>query len=119
MPKARRIISHAVQHAGEMEAPGPVPVVALMERRKAEQEAKAERESSDVIGKMRARGFQLVTRLDTGEGVFVREERVTALHVQLPADLYQRLDAECRRREVSKKTIVVEALERLLEVPTG
>jgi hypothetical protein len=84
-------------------------------RRRTVLEAEADRESADVIAKMRSRGFKLVTRLDTGEGVFVREENVTALHVQLPAPLYRRLEAECRRREASKKRVVVEALERLLD----
>jgi hypothetical protein len=73
-----------------------------------------ERESADAIAKMRAKGYRLVTRLDTGEGVFVRDEPIVALHVQLPRELYQRLDAACREREISKKTLVCKALDRYL-----
>ncbi len=81
---------------------------------RAELEALAERESADTVARMRSRGYRLVTRLDTGEGVFVRDSEVTALHVQLPSELYRRLDEECSRRNASKKKVVVEALERYL-----
>ena len=43
-----------------------------------------ERESEEVISKMRVKGYRLATRLETGEGVFVRETKVVPLHVQLP-----------------------------------
>ena len=46
--------------------------------------------------------------------MFVRDDDVVGLHVQIPAALYKRLDAECKRRETSKKKLVVEALERSL-----
>jgi hypothetical protein len=81
----------------------------------AELRALVERESADAIAKMRAKGYKLVSRLESGEGVFVREDDVVALHVQLPRSLYRRLDAECSNREVSKKRIVVEALERYFD----
>jgi hypothetical protein len=86
---------------------------------RAQLEALVKRESADAIARMRARGFRLVTRLDTGEGVFVRDDEVVGLHVQLPAELYRRLDQECRRREISKKKLVVEALEQHLGTATG
>ncbi|MHC4947457.1 MAG: hypothetical protein ACYTG1_04250 [Planctomycetota bacterium] len=72
--------------------------------------ALVERESADAIAKMRAKGYTLVTRLDTGEGIFVREDDVVGLHVQLPRSLYRRIETECKRREISKKKVVVEAL---------
>jgi hypothetical protein len=77
-------------------------------------EARAERESAETIAKMKAKGYRLVTRLDSGEGVFVRDDDVVGLHVQLPAALYKKLDAECRRRESSKRKVVCEALEQFL-----
>ena len=76
--------------------------------------ALVERESAETIAKMRAKGYKLATRLDSGEGVFVREDNYVGLHVQLPSAVYKRLEAECRRREISKKKAVVEALENYL-----
>ena len=84
-------------------------------RARARLEKAAESESADAIAKMQARGYRLVTRLETGEGVFVRDEQVVGLHVQLPSALYRKLDAECRRREVSKRRLVCEALEQHFE----
>lgn len=83
--------------------------------RRARLEALVEHESAETIAKMRAKGYRLVTRLDSGEGVFVREDPVVALHVQLPRELYRRLELECRHREISKKRLVCDALERHLE----
>jgi hypothetical protein len=80
-------------------------------------EALVERESADSIAKMRAKGYTLATRLDSGEGVFVREDDAVGLHVQVPRSLYRRLEAECRRREISKKRVVMEALEEHLDRP--
>ena len=74
----------------------------------------AERESAETIAKMRAKGYKLATRLDGGEGVFVREDHAVGLHVQLPTALYKRLEAECKRRDISKKKAVVEALDTYL-----
>jgi len=74
-----------------------------------------EQESAETMARMRAKGYRLVTRLETGEGVFVRDDPVVALHVQLPRELYRRLEAECRRRESSKKKLVCEALTRYLD----
>ena len=72
------------------------------------------RHGAETIDKMRAKGYELVTCLETGEGVFVRDEAVVGLHIQLPEQLYRRLDAECRRRETTKRSVVVEALEKHL-----
>lgn len=71
-------------------------------------------EAGPAIARMRSKGFELVTCLDTGEGVFVCEADVVSLHIQLPQPLYQRLADECERREASKRSLVVEALEGLL-----
>lgn len=81
---------------------------------KAELRAVLERESTETVRQMRAKGWKLATELDTGEGVFVRERDVVALHVQLPAALYKRLDAECRTREISKRELVTTAIEQYL-----
>jgi hypothetical protein len=77
--------------------------------------ARADREASGTIDKMESKGFRLAARLETGEGVFVRDEEVVALHVQLPQRLYERLAKESARRETSKRQIVIEALEKLLD----
>jgi hypothetical protein len=89
-------------------------VAAAGDDARAELEKLVDHESADAVAKMRAKGYRLVTRLESGEGVFVRDQDVVALHVQLPSALYRRLESECRRREVSKKRVVVEALERHL-----
>lgn len=75
----------------------------------------AEQEAEAVIAKMHEKGYRLVTRLETGEGVFVRDDDLAALHIQLPAALYRKLDAECRLRETTKRRLVIAALERYLE----
>ena len=75
----------------------------------------ADAEAAVVIARMEDRGYRLLTRLETGEGVFVRDEDVVGLHVQLPGDLYRRLDAECRSRGATKREVVVRALRAHLE----
>ena len=78
---------------------------------KAELATLIERESAPEIARMVAKGYVLATKLETGEGVFVREQDVAALHIQLSNSLYRQLDTECRRREVTKRAVVTEALE--------
>lgn len=85
------------------------------DRTKEELAALVEREASPVIEKMQAKGYSLVTRLDTGEGVFVRENDVVGLHIQLPTSVYQKLEAECHRRETTKRNIVISALEQYFQ----
>jgi hypothetical protein len=77
------------------------------------------REGAATIAKMRAKGYDLVSCLATGEGVFVREDHVVGLHIQLPAALYRRLDRECRQQGVTKRSFVVTALERSLPTAPG
>ena len=77
-------------------------------------EALAEQEARYEIARQRDKGWKLVTRLETGEGVFVRDDDVVGLHIQLPTALYKRLDAECLRRETTKRQVVTMALERYL-----
>ena len=81
---------------------------------KAELDALAEQEARYEIARQRDKGWKLVTRLETGEGVFVRDDDVVGLHIQLPTALYKRLDVECDRRETTKRQIVTMALERFL-----
>lgn len=81
---------------------------------RSELQAALKREADDTIKKMRAKGWKLATQLDSGEGVFVREHDVVGLHIQLPSALYKRLDAECRRLEISKRQLVTTAIERHL-----
>lgn len=75
----------------------------------------AEQEASYEIARQREKGWQLVTRLETGEGVFVRDNDVVGLHIQLPTALFKRLDAESKRREVTKRQLVIGALEKYLD----
>ncbi|MGE5182381.1 MAG: hypothetical protein ACM31C_09985 [Acidobacteriota bacterium] len=75
----------------------------------------AEQEASYEIARQRDKGWQLVTRLDTGEGVFVRDNDVVGLHIQLPTALAKRLDTEAKRREVTKRQLVIGALEKYLD----
>lgn len=81
---------------------------------KTELVALAEQEASYEIARLREKGWKLVTRLDSGEGVFVRDDDVVGLHIQLPTALYKRLDVECSRREITKRQLVTVALERFL-----
>ncbi len=75
----------------------------------------AEREAEQTIAKMQAKGYRLVTQLDGGEGVFVKDDDVVGLHVQLPSAVYKRLEAECNRRDTTKRNLVIAALESYLE----
>lgn len=78
-------------------------------------EALADYESRHEIARQRDKGWKLVTKLETGEGVFVRDDDVVGLHIQLPTALYKRLDAEADRRETTKRQMVTAALERYLD----
>jgi hypothetical protein len=78
-------------------------------------EKKAEEEARYEIERQREKGWKLVTRLETGEGVFVRDDDVVGLHIQLPSALYRRLDVEAHHREVTKRQIVIAALEHYLQ----
>jgi hypothetical protein len=84
-------------------------------KQRAHLEALAEHEARDEIARQRDKGWELVTRLDTGEGVFVRDDDVVGLHIQLPSALYRRLDTESARRETTKRQMVIVALERYLK----
>jgi hypothetical protein len=83
-----------------------------------ELETLAEYESRHEIARQRDKGWKLVTRLETGEGVFVRDDDVVGLHIQLPTALYKRLDTEADRRETTKRQMVIAALERYLDDST-
>ncbi len=82
---------------------------------KAELEKLTELESREEVARQRDKGWKLVTRLDTGEGVFVRDDDVVGLHIQLPTALYKRLDTEAAHRETTKRHLVIAALERYLD----
>src|SRR5678816_1494635 len=71
----------------------------------------AEQEATYEIERQHEKGWKLISRLDTGEGVFVRDDDIVGLHIQLPTSLYKRLDAECERREMTKRQLVMMALE--------
>jgi hypothetical protein len=75
----------------------------------------AELEAKQEIARQTEKGWKLVTRLDTGEGVFVRDDDVVGLHIQLPGPLYKRLATESARRETTKRQMVIVALERYLQ----
>src|SRR5262245_56055446 len=83
-----------------------------------ELEELAEQEARYEIARLRDRGWKLVTRLETGEGVFVRDDDIVGLHIQLPTALYKRLDAECAKREMTKRHLVTLALERFFAETT-
>jgi len=74
----------------------------------------ADQESRLEIVRQQEKGWRLATRLDTGEGVFVRDDDLVGLHIQLPGALYKRLDAEADKRETTKRNMVIVALERYL-----
>ena len=82
---------------------------------KAQLETLADYESRQEIAKQRDKGWKLVTKLETGEGVFVRDDDVVGLHIQLPSALYKRLDAQSNQRETTKRQMVIAALERYLD----
>jgi|GEM_PF-3191853 len=75
----------------------------------------AELEAKQEIASQTEKGWKLVTRLDTGEGVFVRDDDIVGLHIQLPGPLYKRLALESSRRETTKRQMVIVALERYLQ----
>ena len=81
-----------------------------------ELQAVVDAESAEVIAKMETRGFKLVGRLGDGEGVFVRDTEMMALHVHVPRELYQALAEEARRSEVPKRRVVMAALEEYLDL---
>jgi hypothetical protein len=83
-----------------------------------ELETLADYEARHEIAKQRDKGWKLVTKLETGEGVFVRDDDVVGLHIQLPTTLYKRLDTEASRREITKRQMVIAALERYLDQTT-
>ena len=80
-----------------------------------ELEALAAYESRHEIARQREKGWKLITELDTGEGVFVRDDDVVGLHIQLPSALYKRLDVESNHRELTKRQMVIAAVERYLD----
>lgn len=75
-------------------------------------------EAAHVIARQREKGWKLVTKLETGEGVFVRDDDVVGLHIQLPTALYKKLDEEAAGRETTKRQLVIIALERYLDETT-
>ena len=83
-----------------------------------ELEALAEYESRHEIARQRDKGWKLVTKLETGEGVFVRDDDVVGLHIQIPSALHKRLDSEAEKRETTKRQMVIAALERCLDETT-
>ena len=80
-----------------------------------ELETLAEYESKHEIARQLDKGWKLITKLDTGEGVFVRDDDVVGLHIQLPSALYKRLDTQATHRETTKRQMVIAALERYLD----
>jgi hypothetical protein len=74
----------------------------------------AEREADQVIAAMAGRGYQLKSRLENGEGVFVRPRDWVGLHVQLPGDLYRDLEAACIERDATKRQLIIGALRGFL-----
>lgn len=76
--------------------------------------ALVQREGAVTIARMRAKGYDLVSCLETGEGIFVAENHVVGLHIQLPTDLYRRLETQCRNQQTTKRNIVVDALDKCL-----
>lgn len=83
-----------------------------------ELQALVDAEGAEVISKMESRGFKLVGRLGDGEGVFVRDTEMMALHVQLPRSLYQAINDEAQRSEMTKRRVVIAALEEYLDLET-
>jgi hypothetical protein len=81
-----------------------------------ELQAVVDAEMAEVVDKMERLGFKLAGRLGEGEGVFVRDTDLTALHVHLPRSLYQALDEEARRSEMPKRRVVISALEEYLDL---
>lgn len=86
---------------------------------KAELQAVAEREEALEIQKQTQKGYRLVTRLETGEGVFVKDEYLSALHIQIPSAMYKQLELECERQDLTKRQVVMQALEQYLTKTRG
>ena len=76
--------------------------------------AAMESEAAEAIDRMRQKGYELITCLQTGEGVFIKEANVVGLHIQLPRALYRKLDVRCREHHITKRSVVVAALESYL-----
>jgi hypothetical protein len=94
-------------------------IVEATGKAKAELQAVAEREASLEIQKQTQKGYRLVTRLDTGEGVFVKDEQLEALHIQIPSAMYKQLELECERQDLTKRQVVMQALEQFLAKARG
>jgi hypothetical protein len=106
--RIRRLISRRLaRRIAAADASGDETAKVLLERL-------AHDESRLEILRQADKGWKLATRLDTGEGVFVRDDDVVGLHIQLPGPLYRRLDAESSKRETTKRQMVIVALERYL-----
>ncbi len=104
--KVKRLISGPLE-TRVREAGQPLPP---------ELQAVVDAESGEVIARMASRGFQLVGRVGEGEGVFVRETDLAALHVHIPRSLYQALAEESVRSEMPKRRLVIAALEEYLDL---
>jgi hypothetical protein len=94
-------------------------IVEASGRSKAELQAVAEREAALEIQKQTQKGYRLVTRLETGEGVFVKDEHLSALHIQIPSAMYKQLEVECERQDLTKRQVVMLALEQYLAKARG
>lgn len=82
-----------------------------------ELQAVVDAESASIIARMESQGFALVGRVGEGdgEGVFVRNTEMVALHVHIPQSLYNVLADEASRSEMPKRRIVIAALEEYLD----
>jgi hypothetical protein len=78
---------------------------------------KADHESRVEIERQREKGWELVAKLDSGEGVFVKDDDAVSLHIQLPSVLYKRLDTIATKRELTKRALVIAALELYFQQP--
>ena len=108
-PKPHSQVVFAPRLARQLGAPLPGS-------QRVEIDALAEEEARYEIARQRDKGWKLVTRLDSGEGVFVRDDDVVGFSTSSsPPRWHKRLDAECARREITKRQIVTVALERYLE----
>ena len=89
-------------------------IVEASGKTRAELQALAEREAAVEIQRQAQKGYRLVTRLETGEGVFVKDEQLEALHIQIPTAMYKQLELECERQDLTKRQVVMLALEQYL-----
>ena len=94
-------------------------IVEASGKSKSELQALAEREAAVEIQRQTQKGYRLVTRLDTGEGVFVKDEQLEALHIQIPSAMYKQLELECERQDLTKRQVVMMALEQYLAKARG